>query len=325
MITLYRIIVSIFDLLIAPFLFVSALLMHSVRKYIIVFWVDYSYFKISRRIFNWIGVFPIIDHYYDPQFRFGKIKNKRQSTRRLTGLEMNINEQLILLNSMDYNDELVELNSLPASKLTYSFHKGPFRSGDSEFLYSFLRLKKPKTIIEIGCGKSSLVIQHALSRNKKQDKAYTFEHICIEPYENEWLNELDVIVKKELVESIPLEYFDRLKSGDILFIDSSHIIRSEGDVLYEILELLPSLNVGVYIHIHDIFTPNDYLPEWKSDGMLFWNEQYLLEAFLSNNVNYKIIGAINHLKHEYYDDLKRISPFLSLDREPGSFWIQKIA
>ncbi len=324
MVKLYKIIISVIDLLISPFLLLSALTVKFVRKYIIVFWEDYSYLKVSRRILNAIGVFPIIDHYYDPQFRFSKSKNKRQPARRLVGLEMNINEQLALLNSMDYLKELTKIEALPASKLTYSFHKGPFRSGDSEFLYSFLRLKKPKTIIEVGCGKSSLVIQHALSKNKEIDHNYTFEHICIEPYENDWLNKLNVIVKKELVESLPLEYFDKLKSGDVLFIDSSHMIRSEGDVLYEILQLLPSLNPGVYIHFHDIFTPNDYLPEWRSDGMLFWNEQYLLEAFLMNNLDYKIIGAINHLKHEYYDDLKKISPFLTPEREPGSFWIQKL-
>jgi len=75
-----------------------------------------------------------------------------------------------------------------------------------------------------------------------------------------------------------------------LFIDSSHIIRPQGDVLFEYLEILPILNAGVFVHIHDIFTPKDYLSEWILDGKVFWNEQYLLEAFLSFNTCFKIMG-----------------------------------
>jgi len=126
------------------------------------------------------------------------------------------------------------------------------------------------------------------------------------------------------VEDLKIDFFRHLEEDDIFFIDSSHIIRPQGDVLFEILEILPSLNNGVIVHIHDVFSPRDYLDEWISSHVL-WNEQYLLEAFLTNNVQYKIIGAVNFLKHHYFELLAAKCPVLAKEHnsEPGSFWIQK--
>jgi len=95
-----------------------------------------------------------------------------------------------------------------------------------------------------------------------------------------------------------------------------------GDVLREYLNILPSLNKGVYIHVHDIFTPNDYPSAWLRDHVLFWNEQYLLEAILANSSRYKVTGALNWLKHHHFDELKQACPYLTKDREPGSFYFK---
>src|SRR5690606_29222842 len=98
-----------------------------------------------------------------------------------------------------------------------------------------------------------------------------------------------VEVLRKKVEDIPLEYFRQLQPNDVLFIDSSHVIRPQGDVLYEFLELLPDLPSGVFVHIHDIFTPFDYPEDWVKDHVRLWNEQYLLEAFLSFNRDFRIV------------------------------------
>jgi hypothetical protein len=57
----------------------------------------------------------------------------------------------------------------------------------------------------------------------------------------------------------------------------------------------------------------------------FWNEQYLLQAFLAFNSGFEILwgGSYMHLKHP--EDLKHA--FRSYDPKtvlPGSFWIRKI-
>ena len=86
--------------------------------------------------------------------------------------------------------------------------------------------------------------------------------------------------------------------------------------------ILPSLKPGVYVHVHDIFTPKDYLKKWIVDDVKFWNEQYLLEAMLSHSSRYEIIAALNYLKHHHYDSLAKVCPYLSEDREPGSFYFR---
>jgi len=185
-------------------------------------------------------------------------------------------------------------------------------------------LKKPKRIIEIGSGASTKMARLAIIANQKENNEYQCDHICIEPYEMPWLEQIGVKVLRKKVEDMDIDFFRQLEANDILFIDSSHIIRSQGDVLFEYLNILPVLTVGVHVHVHDIFTPKDYPKEWIVDKVLFWNEQYLLEAFLSFNENYKIIGALNFLHHNYYDLLKAKCPKLSPNREPGSFYIVRI-
>ena len=103
------------------------------------------------------------------------------------------------------------------------------------------------------------------------------------------------------------------------------MIKPDGDVLFEYLELLPTLKPGVIVHVHDIFSPCNYPEPWLVDRVRLWNEQYLLEAFLTDNSTWRPIGALNDLHHNHYDALKSVAPFLTPEREPGSFYIQRRA
>ena len=137
-----------------------------------------------------------------------------------------------------------------------------------------------------------------------------------------WLETLDVTVIRNTLENCEIEIFDKLEANDLLFIDSSHIIRPQGDVLKEYLEIIPRLKSGVIIHVHDIFTPRDYLDEWIKENVWFWNEQYLLECLLSNTQRYEILAALNFLKHSNYSKLKKVCPYLDKNREPGSIYFK---
>jgi hypothetical protein len=206
------------------------------------------------------------------------------------------------------------------------FHmdNGAFGSGDAEYWYNLIRFKKPKRIIEVGSGFSTKIARLALEANEREDPQYACEHILIEPYEHDWLEGLGITVIREKVENTGIQMFRSLGAGDMLFIDSSHVIRPRGDVVFEYLEILPALDVGVIVHIHDIFLPRDYPAEWVVDEVRFWNEQYLLEAFLTLNSDWKVIGALNFLRHHHYEELKAKCPFLTDDREPGSFYIERV-
>lgn len=308
----------IIDLILLPFLYPAASLLKSIRR------LGIQEFPQCRNALRRIGVFPIQDHYYEPQFNFQGQKQDFSLDRNLTGIKWNISRQLEVIGSFIYANELTDIPSGQTNELGFYFGNGSFESGDAEYWYQLIRTVKPRRIVEIGCGNSTLMAMRAIQTNHQQDDAYTCEHICIEPYEMSWLESLDVSVVRERVENIDLSFFKCLEENDILFIDSSHVIRPCGDLIFEYLELLPSLKKGVIVHVHDIFSPKNYPEFWLKDQVRFWNEQYLLEAFLSHNADWEILGALNYLHHHYYDELKEIAPFLSPEREPGSFYIRKV-
>ncbi len=272
-----------------------------------------------------IGVFPIRDHYYEPQFDYRNLKKPLSEDRMLPGIDSNIEEQLGILAKFTRAQELSDLAMEKGNTLDFYLNNGHFESGDAEYLYQLIRSTKPRRIFEIGSGYSTLMAIKAVRKNNEQDAGYQCKHVCIEPYEMPWLEETGVSVLRKKVEDVELDFFSELEENDLLFIDSSHIIRPQGDVLFEFLELLPTLRKGVIVHVHDIFSPRNYRQSWLQERVRFWNEQYLLEAFLSHNASWKIIGAVNYLSHNHHETLKAVAPFLTPDREPGSFYIQKTA
>lgn len=306
------------DFIFSPFTFIFAHLFKYYRAR------SLKNFPISKKIFLKIGLMPIRDHYYEPLFNSHHLKHSLRDERRLPGIDFNDKEQLRILELFDFNTELIKypIEKTP-NKIEYFYNNGLFSSGDAEYLYNIIRLFKPRRIIEIGSGNSTLMARNAVLKNKSESIDYSCEHVCIEPYEQDWLEEIGIQVLRKKVEDIDLDYFKMLQTNDILFIDSSHIIRPQGDVLFEYLEILPILNKGVIIHIHDIFSPRDYLDEWF--GEYLWNEQYLLEGFLTLNRDFKIIGATNYLSHKYKEKFSSKCPIYKIqcDREPGSFWMVK--
>lgn len=306
------------DLFLCPFVYCCALLLKLVRR------LGVKRLPHSKGMLLRAGCFPVRDHYYEPSFRNEPIRELLQVERRLPGIDWNDVGQLELLASFSYNSELATLPRQKRGDFEFYLDNGAFGSGDAEYWYNVIRFKKPKRIIEVGSGFSTRMARRALNANKREDPDYACEHILIEPYEHDWLEELGVTVIREKVECCDMQMFKELGANDILFIDSSHMIRPRGDVLFEYLEILPMLNDGVIVHIHDIFSPRDYPAEWVVDEVRFWNEQYLVEAFLTLNKDWKIIGALNFLRRHHFEDLKAKCPFLTEDRDPGSFYIQRV-
>jgi len=309
----------VLDVLLSPFTFFSSLLLFGIRK------IRVNNMPLSKKIFKTVGVFPIVNHYYEPLFDDRKLKLSLDRDRNLPGINWNNEGQLSLLSQFNYQEEL---NSIPSDKskdLSFFFNNPSLGPGDAEYLYCIIRHFKPARIIEVGSGYSTLMAKQAIEKNKQGNLSYTCEQICIEPYEMPWLEKTGVQVIRKLVEDVDISFFSSLQQNDILFIDSSHIIRPQGDVLFEFLEILPALHPGVIIHIHDIFSPKDYTKKHLVDDILFWNEQYLLEAFLTCNNDFVIIGALNYLKTHFPDKLISKLPILKNNpaHVPGSFWIKR--
>lgn len=281
-------------------------------------------FKLSKFILKKIGIFPIIKNYYEPVFDFDNLKYDLNSKRSLPGINMNINEQIKLLDNLDYYNELQELNFnkfLDNSK--FYIKNNFFEGGDADVYYQMIRYFKPRKIIEIGSGYSSLVALEAIKNNLNKENFKT-NLTCIEPYENKWLEESGIKVIREKVEDVNEDLIISLKKNDILFVDSSHVIKPQGDILKIFLEILPKLNQGVLVHIHDIFTPRDYPSKWLENENRFYNEQYLFETIMDHSSRYKIICSLNCLKNDYYNNLKQVCPYLEKKSEPASMYIEII-
>jgi predicted O-methyltransferase YrrM len=310
------------DIPLAPFAAASAAILKMARA------VGIGRLPVTRGALNRIGVYPILDHYYEPLFNPRRLRYPLDAIRPLPGIDWNIDGQLALLDQFRYQDELRAFPLEAGPGLEFYYHNRSFESGDAEYLYSIIRTIRPRRIIEIGSGHSSRLALAALRRNSAENPSSAGELLCIEPFESPWLEQLGVTVCRTPVEQVEPERFTTLERDDILFIDSSHMIRPQGDVLCEFLEILPRLKPGVVVHLHDIFTPRDYPPHWIARDVHMYNEQYLLEMLLSSGRGFEIIGAVNLLAHAYPEALAAKLPIWAAERavrEPGSFWMRKIA
>jgi hypothetical protein len=316
-----RAVLPLIDLALVPIAITASLMMRLMRQ------IPVRRLPRTLETFRKLGVFPIVDHYYEPLFNPAHLSYPLSLDRDLAGLDWNISEQLDLLSKFHFNEELLAFPLTYERELQFFYNNGFFESGDAEFFYNIIRYFRPRRIFEIGSGQSTLLAAGAIQENCRNDANYRCQHVCVEPYENEWLQQLNIELVRSPVEQLDKSFFGELEQNDVLFIDSSHMIRPQGDVLFEFLEVLPTLKSGVLVHVHDIFSPKDYPHEWIYQDVRFWNEQYLLEAFLSFNTQFKIIASLNFLKHHYPKELAGPCPVLrnQMDfREPGSFWIRRV-
>lgn len=236
----------------------------------------------------------------------------------LVGINMNEALQFDLLRHhlTKFRDEY---NNLPVEPPPGQ--RRPFHGVDALVAYCMVRHFQPRLIIEVGSGFSSLVLSQAAAKNKNSAL------ICIDPFPRDFVRNglpgLQSLIEKK-VEDIDFEFFSQLQSGDILFIDSSHTVKIGGDVNHLFLEVLPRLKPGVIVHVHDIFLPLEYRRDWVLDEFRFWNEQYLLQAFLTFNSEFEVLLANSYLNHYHQEDLKSAFPNLS-SWASGSFWMRRKA
>ena len=248
----------------------------------------------------------------------------------LVGIDMREEGQIDLLSCFEseYKNEyeLFPRNE-PVRPDEYYVNNKSFESVDGEIAYCMVRHFKPRNIMEVGSGYSTYLMAHAILKNKEENERHDCYLTAIEPYPNPTLKAgfpgLSKLIDQK-VQNVPLSEFSKLSNNDILFIDSSHVVKIGSDVQYEYLEILPRLRKGVIVHIHDIFLPAEYRREWLFDRHFFWNEQYLLHAFLMFNSSFEVLWAGSYLHLNNPDALeKAFSSYMRRERWPGSFWIKK--
>lgn len=186
---------------------------------------------------------------------------------------------------------------------------------------------RPRRYIEIGSGYSSAVV---LDCNDEFFSENPIQCTFIDPYPERLLGLLrekdysSATIKKVNVQSISNDVFSTLRSGDILFIDSTHVLKAGSDLSHELFRIIPSLPSGVYIHFHDIFYPFDYPRTWLKEQNRSWNEAYFLRAFLMYNTDFKVHFWTDFFTLFAHDVLKETGARHMANSRPSSLWLQRV-
>jgi len=232
---------------------------------------------------------------------------------------------------------LTEFQCLPAYNLLGAMGFGPgFPLLDAFTLYSVLRATKPARYLEVGSGLSTYYSHLARERNTQE--GWPMEITCIEPYPYEALKRVPSIrlIQAE-VQGVSVDVFRSLRANDVLFIDSSHVLKIGSDVPFLCLEVLPTIASGVNVHIHDVAFPFNvpYPPEYwtllehpeSPHWPMFWNEAMLVQAFLAFNAHFEITHSCPLLRYYEEEFLKSLLPFYQpISEQPNTFsslWLRK--
>jgi predicted O-methyltransferase YrrM len=244
----------------------------------------------------------------------------------LPGIDLAGARQLQLVEELAPLQHDIELPAKPDPAWRYYYENPYFGLTDGEALCAMLRHLRPSRVIEVGSGFSSALILDTNERFLER----RVELVFIEP-EPARLKQLlrpgddaQVEIIEGVVQDVPLETFDTLRPGDILFIDSSHITKMGSDVNMLFFEVLPRLAPGTHVHVHDIFYPFEYPRKWIETSKFARSEAYLLRAFLQYNPAFQIRLFLDYLRRLFRQEVGAVYPRLTWGA-PGSLWMDKVA
>ena len=215
-----------------------------------------------------------------------------------------------ILDQFKFVEEICENNITDRKKSIYKqacekskeIGYGPI---ESDFLHCFIHNKRPKKIIQVGCGVSTAVMLDAAERS-----GYSPEIVCIEPHPSDFLlssaESKKIVLIQEKAQMVAIEVLTDLKGDGFLFIDSTHTVKAGSEVNKLVLEVLPRLNKDNYVHFHDIYFPYDYPRKILTTELFFSNETALLHSFLANNFKYELKAALSMLHYADPQRLKKV-------------------
>ena len=213
------------------------------------------------------------DHYPiapRPRWGYGQKPHERM-TRMLERTRANYEASLDDLIAQREAIYAVPIEPNPAKPGPY-WHNIWFSCLDAASLVGFLLKRRPRRYVEIGSGHSTLFARHAIHFSE-----LTTTITSIDPHPRAEIDAICDRVIRTPLEDTPLETFDELQQGDILFFDGSHRVFTNSDTTVLFFDILPRLRPGVLVHLHDIFLPSDYPAAWNRR---LYSEQYLLGAML---------------------------------------------
>jgi predicted O-methyltransferase YrrM len=262
--------------------------------------------------------FPDLDDY---ERRVGDLRDPH---RDVVGIDLYESEQLALVETIAAlaADAPFPEQPDPAGATRYWFDNPAYAYGDGAVLHGMLRHLRPRRVVEVGSGYSSAMILDTVD-GWLSGTELTF----VEPHPELVRgllrpgDETRVTIHEGAVQDVSPDVFDRLEHGDVLFVDSTHVVKAGSDVNHLVFEVLPRLRSGVWVHLHDIFFPFEYPEAWVREGRA-WHEAYLVRAFLAFNGTFEIRWFQDFLWSRHREWLERI-PWVA--KNPGAnLWLEKV-
>ena len=267
-------------------------------------------------------------HFYSPIPDMREVLRRRDVLFRgnvsdCPGVDVREEGQLELVDRLTQFYGELPFPETPNGSTRYYFGNQFFRHGDAIVLYAMMRHFRPRRVIEVGSGFSSAVMLDTNERFLDKGTRFTF----IEPYPGRLLSLITRDDKENCeildspVQDVDLAIFETLGPGDILFIDSSHVVKAGSDVPHLLFNVLPGLRAGVIVHFHDVFWPFEYPKEWLMAGTA-WNEAYFIRAFLEYNDKFEVLLFNSFIAERHREVLRDRMP-LALNDPGASLWLRK--
>jgi hypothetical protein len=273
-----------------------------------------------------LGLQVVVKSFYSPIPDLKRIPDSVwERENELAGIHFDLERQLGYLDELrPYLAEFRPTEQANGNSDAYFLDNGSYGRVDADVLYAIVRATKPNRIIELGSGYSTLVVAQACLENEREGAVA--EYAAFDPFPGAARDDLPGLTELARVpaEELPTERFAALRANDLLIVDTTHTVKMGGDVNHVVLDILPALHSGVLVHFHDIFLPWEYPRKWAEDYGLFWNEQYLLQAFLSLNDEFEILCALYALARRRPDKLREVIRSWRDDTVPGAFWIRRV-
>jgi predicted O-methyltransferase YrrM len=267
-------------------------------------------------------------HFYSPfpdLDDYGRrVADLRDHNRGVVGIDLHESEQVALVGAIGALVADIDFPEQPdpGGRTRYWFANPAYAYGDGTVLHGMLRHLRPHRVVEVGSGYSSAMILDTVD-GWLSGTELTF----IEPHPELVRgllrpgDEARVTIHEVAVQDVSLDVFDRLGHGDVLFVDSTHVVKAGSDVNHLVFEVLPRLRPGVWVHLHDIFFPFEYPEAWVREGRA-WHEAYLVRAFLAFNGTFEIRWFQDFLWSRHRELLNQI-PWVT--ENPGAnLWLEKV-
>jgi predicted O-methyltransferase YrrM len=282
---------------------------------------------------GWV-VAPTSDYYHAlrPVSELKRHAARWHRPSRMAGVAFDLDAMTATLEGL-VSDHLQEYSALPSYDEIKRQRLGPgFTTVDAMVLYMMLRRHRPARYIEVGSGLSTYYASLAAAKNAAEGRPIAMT--AVDPFVSaatRALPSLEVLARE--AQDVPTDWYGQLAAGDVLFIDSTHIVRIDGEVPHLMLEVLPSLAPGVIVHIHDVHFP--YNVPCHPDAYVFdrrwpmlFTEAMLVQAYLCHNPRVEIVLSTPLLRHHREDVLRRLIPGYKplaaedFDTHHGSLWLR---